>query len=349
MKVALVGFYNSGKTTLFNAMTKQRIETSIYQTSSDVVHRGILHVEDSRLIKISELVNPKKTTFTTIECVDPAGLIKNNTVHNSKVIKEIMDADALLYVLRGFEDLSIPYQFDSIEPLRDFKEIDYELLMIDLDLVIKRIERIIEQKKKGQKINNKEVEVLNIFKESLEEGRPLRNINLNSDLLREIKHLSFISLKPSFAVINTDEKSFNKGKYRDTGFIEICAILESEINQVPEEEINKFLSEMGIDEPASKKIIRKAYESLNYISFFTAGHKEARAWSIQKDTKAVEAAGKIHSDIQRGFIKAEIISYNDFISVGGDLAVAKHKGILRLEGKEYIVKDGDIITFRFKI
>lgn len=349
MKIALTGFFNSGKTTIFNAMTDQKIETSLYPTQADVVHKGVLQVDDPRLRKISKLVNPKKTTFAQVECTDIAGLIKENPSHNAKVIKEIMDADALIYTLRGFEDLSVPYQFDTIDPQRDFNELEYEFIMIDLDLVIKRIERMFEQKKKGQKINNEEMEVLEILREHLENGQPVRKIQLTEEQMKQIKHLNFLSLKPAFGVINADENSFNTGKFRDTGFLTICGSLENEIIQLPQNEISNFLDAMGIDEPVSKKIIRKAYEILEYISFFTAGPQEAKAWSIKKGTKAVDAAGKIHSDIQRGFIRAEVISYNDFVSLEGDLNLAKQKGLLRLEGKEYEVKDGDIITFRFKV
>lgn len=349
MRIALTGFSNSGKTTIFNAMTHQKIDTSPHITPPNIIHKGILNVDDPRLRKISELVKPKKTTFATVECIDTAGFLKNNPTHNSKIIKEINDVDALIYVLRGFDEPSAAYQFDIIDPLRDFNELEYELLMIDLDLVTKRIERIDEQKKKGQKINEKEKEVLEFLREHLEGGQSLRTADIRDEQLLEIRHLNFLTLKPAFAVINLDEKSFNEGKFKDTEFIRICGILESDIGQLPEEEISSFLEAMGIDEPVNKKIIRKAYEILDYISFFTAGPQEVKAWSIKKGTKAVQAAGKIHSDIQRGFIRAEVISYEDFISLECDFNLARQKGVLRLEGKDYEVKDGDIINFRFKI
>lgn len=349
MKIALTGFSNSGKTTLFNALTHQKIDTSPSITPPDIIHRGIIQVEDSRLKNISEIVKPKKTTFATVECIDTAGFLKNNPVHNSKVIRNITEADALIYVLRGFEDLSIPYQFDSLDPSRDFSELEYEFLIIDLDLVTKRIERMDEQKKKGQKINEREREVLIFLQEHLENGKPLRTAQISDEQFIEIRHLNFLTLKPLLAVTNVDEKTFNSGKYKELDFITICGSLESEISQLPYDEVYNFLDAMGVDEPVSKKIIKKVYEILNYITFFTIISQEVRAWSIHKGTKAVEAAGKIHSDIQRGFIKAEVISYEDFLSVQGDLGLAKQKGILRLEGKEYEVKDGDIITFRFKI
>ncbi|MCS7164491.1 MAG: YchF family ATPase [Thermodesulfovibrio sp.] len=349
MKIALTGFFNSGKTTIFNALTNQKVETSLYPTPADKVHKGILQVEDFRLRKISELVKPKKTTFVQIECLDTAGLIRDNPSHNTKIIKEIMDADALIYILRGFEDLSVPYQFNTIDPQRDFNELEYEFIMIDLELIIKRIERMAEQRKKGQKINEKEMEVLEFLKEQLESGQPLRKTQLKEEQITQIRHLNFITLKPAFGVINVDEKSFNEKKFKDIDFLTICGILESEIMQLPEEEISSFLNAMGIDEPISKKIIKRAYEILDYISFFTILNQEVRAWSIKKGTKALQAAGKIHSDIQRGFIRAEVLCYDDFISVSGDMNLAKQKGILRVEGKDYEVKDGDIITFRFKV
>ncbi|MCX8033963.1 MAG: YchF family ATPase [Thermodesulfovibrio sp.] len=349
MRIALTGFSNSGKTTIFNAMTHQKIDTSSHITPPEIIHRGALYVEDSRLTRIGEIIKPKKTTFAIVECIDTAGLLKNNSVHNYKVIRQTTDTDALVYVLRGFDEPSVPYQFESIDPLRDFNELEYEFLMIDLDLVTKRIERIDEQKKKGQKINEKEKEVLEFLREHLEGGKSLRKVDIKDEQLLEIRHLNFFTLKPVFAVINLDEKSFNEDKFKDTEFIKICGTLESDIGQLSEEEIGSFLEAMGIDEPVGKKIIRKTYEVLNYISFFTIVPPELRAWSIKKGTKAIQAAGKIHSDIQRGFIRAEVVSYDDFISVNGDMNLARQKGILRTEGKEYEVKDGDIITFRFKI
>lgn len=348
MKIALTGFFNSGKTTIFNAMTHQKIETSLYLTPAEVIHKGVFPVNDPRLKKISEFINPKKITPINIECIDLAGLTKNNPVHNSKIFKEIMNADALVYVLRGFEDLSVPYAFETIDPVRDLKEIDYELIINDLELVTKRIEKMTEQKKKGQKINEREMEILEFLRFNLEDGRVLRSLKLEEDILKEIRHLNFLSLKPCFSIINVDENSFKEGRFKDIG-LPVCGLLEMEISELPEEEIESFTSAMGIDEPVTKKITEKIYETLNCISFFTIVSEEVRAWSIKKGTKAWEAAGKIHSDIQRGFIKAEVISYKDFINVRGDISLAKKEGILRVEGKDYEVKDGEIITFRFKL
>lgn len=348
MKIALTGFFNSGKTTIFNALTRQKIETSLYPTPAEIIHKGVFHVNDPRLKKISEIVSPRKITPVNVECIDLAGLIKNNPVHNSKIFKEIMNADALVYVLRGFEDLSVPYAFETIDPVRDLNEIDYELLINDLELVTKRIEKMTEQKNKGQKINEREMEVLEFLRLCLEDGRVLRNVNLTEENLKEIKHLNFLSLKPCFSIINVDENSFKEGKFKDIS-LTVCGLLEMEISELPEEETLSFASAMGIDEPVIRKITEKIYQSLDCISFFTIVSEELRAWSIKKGTKALQAAGKIHSDIQRGFIKAEVISYNDFINVGGDISLAKKEGILRVEGKDYEVKDGEIITFRFKV
>lgn len=347
MKIALTGFFNSGKTTLFNALTRQKIETSPYPTRAEVIHKGVFYVNDLRLKKISEFVSPKKITPVNIECLDPAGLTRDSA-HNSKIFKEIMNADALVYVLRGFEDLSIPYVFETVDPVRDLKELEYELLIHDLELVTKRIEKMTEQKKKGQKINEREMEVLEFLKPHLEDGRALREIDLKEDILREIRHLNFSSLKPSLFIINVDEASFKEGKFKDMG-LTVCGVLEMEISQLPEEETDSFASVMGIDEPVTRKITEKIYQTLNCISFFTIVSEEVRAWSIKKGTTAWQAAGKIHSDIQRGFIRAEVISYNDFINVRGDISLAKKEGILRIEGKDYDVKDGEIITFRFKV
>jgi len=348
MKIALTGFFNSGKTTIFNALTHQKIETSLYPTPAETVHKGIFYVDDPRLKKISELVNPKKITPVTIECIDPAGLT-DSSVHNSKIFKELINADAVVYILRGFEDLSVPYRFETVDPVRDLNEIDYEVILSDLELVSKRIEKMTEQKKKGQKINEKEMEVLEFLRGYLEGGKPLRKLNLTEETLREIRHLSFLSLKPFLSIINADENSFKENRFKDTGILTVCGLLEMELCELSEEDINSFASVMGIQELLTRKITEKIYQTLNCISFFTIVSGEVRAWSIKKGTKAVEAAGKIHSDIQRGFIKAEVISYNEFVSVDGDISLARNKGILRLEGKEYEIKDGEIITFRFKV
>lgn len=348
MKIALIGFFNSGKTTVFNVLTHQKKETSVYPASSDTVHRGVIHIDDLRLIKLSEIVKPKKTTSAQLQCVDPAGLIKNNASHNAKVIKQIVDADAFVYVLRGFEDYSVPYQFDSVNPVRDLDELEYEFIMLDLDLVTKRIEKMDEQKKKGQKVNEKEREILLFLRENLEDGKALRAFIKDKQLM-EIKHLRFLTQKPVLPVINIDEKSFYNKKFQETALITICATLETELRELSYDETKALLEVAGVSEPVSEKIIREIFKVLNHIYFFTILSHEVRAWSIKKNTKAVDAAGRIHSDIQRGFIRAEVISYNDFISLEGNLSLAKQKGLLRVEGKDYEVKDGDIITFRFKI
>lgn len=348
MKVALVGFYNSGKTTIFNAITGQSAETKPSITPSDNVHKGIIHVQDSRLNKISEILKPKKITPALIECIDPAGFIKGNTVHNNQILSIIKDADLFIYVLRGFERADVPYQFEDINPERDFKELEYEFLILDLDLVTKRIERMTEQRKKGQKINEREMEILKSFAKNLELSIPLRDRDIKEEELNEIRHLNFFSLKPILAIVNVNEKA-NQDEEYDSKFLTACGSLEMELAKFSEKERLDFFKEFGINKPLNIKLSQKIYETLNYITFFTTVSDELRAWSIKKGTKAWDAAGKIHSDIQKGFIKAEVISYEDFISLNGDLGLARQKGIIRFEGKDYEVKDGDIITFRFKV
>ncbi|MDW7973176.1 MAG: DUF933 domain-containing protein, partial [Thermodesulfovibrio sp.] len=317
-------------------------------TSSEIVHKGVISLKDFRLDKISEILNPKKVTSVQIECIDPAGFIKGNTSHNNQILKVIGDADLFIYILRGFEKPEAPYQFEDVDPERDLKELDYEFLIADLDLVIKRLERMSEQKKKGQRINEKEMETLKFIAKYLESNQPLRSVGLTEENIREIRHLNFFTLKPTIAIINADEK-FIKSKNYNSQTIVTDGELEAELVKFSEKERLNFLKELGIEKPLNYRVGEKVYEILNYITFFTVVSEEVRAWSIKRGTKAWEAAGKIHSDIQRGFIKAEIISFRDFIEVRGDFGLAKQKGILRFEGKDYEVKDGEIITFRFKV
>lgn len=364
MKVALIGISNSGKTTLFNAITGMNIETQIYPTIIEKPHIGVVKVPDERLYKIADIFKPKKITPASIEIIDYIGLTKGDIEQNKKVFELIKDVDAIVYVIRAFEDDTIIHPYGKIDPLSDLKTIELELIFADLELIEKRIERINLSLKQGKKINESEKNILITFKEYLSNEISLRDIPLNDEQLLEIKHLQFLSIKPMVIVLNVSEKKFNSDILKDyinsihnyqhkinktiKPIITISCKLEMELSQLSYNDAILFLNELGIDKPASQKLIQECYNILNLITFFTYAGDEVKAWSIKKGTPAIKAAGKIHSDIERGFIKAEVISYDEFIKFG-DINILKGKGLLRLEGKNYEIKDGDIVHFRFNI
>jgi GTP-binding protein YchF len=362
MKIAIAGFTNSGKTTLFNALTGQKIETHPYPTLAGEPHLGMVSVPDGRVARLSGIYKPKKTTYATVEYIDYLGLTKGDPKQNAKVFGMMKDADALLHVVRAFEDPAVPHTFEGIDPLRDMSYLEQELILGDLELVEKRLERMEEGKRKGKKPNEAERAVLLKCKEALENEIPLREVEFSEDELKDIRHLEFISIKPEVVAFNISE-DYLKEKKNETGDLiarageklggntEVVAVsgkIEMELSQLAPEEAGAFLQDLGIEEPARDKLIRTCYRLLVLISFFTVGEDEVKAWTIKNGTSALKAAGKIHSDIEKGFIRAEVVHYDDFINTGG-MAEARNKGLLRLEGKTYIVKDGDIINFRFAL
>lgn len=359
MKVALIGLSNSGKTTLFNALTGQNLDTTIYPTTSGTPNIGVVKVPDERLDKLSEIFKPKKTTYTTIEYIDYIGLTKGDSIQNRKVFDLIKDVDAIVNVVRAFEDDSVIHPLGTIDPLRDIETVEFELIFEDLELIDKRLDKIEQALKRGKKPDEVEKRMLLKCKEFLDKGISLRNVVFNEDDYRAMRHLQFISIKPEIIVLNIEEKKLNTiypkeieehiiKNYPSSRILTICGKLEMEISQLPQEEAKLFLDDLKISESASIKLIHMCYEVLGLITFFTTVGDELRAWSIKKGTNALKAAGKIHSDIEKGFIKAEVISYDDFIAVG-NMSSAKEKGLLRLEGKTYEIKDGDIVNFRFNV
>ena len=359
MKVAIIGLSNTGKTTVFNALTGQQIETTMYPATSGEPHVAIVKVPDSRLDSISALFKPKKTTHATIEYIDFIGLTKGDVKQNRQVFDLIKDADAIMHIVRLFSDDSVIHPLGSINAPRDIETIELELIFGDLAFVEKRLERMEDGLKRGKKPDESEKKLLLKCRDMLMKEIPLRNVEFTEEDLHAMRPLQFLSIIPEIVVLNFGEKDFGSEKeknlleelsnrYRSLSFLPLCGKIEMEIAQLLPADKKMFLDDMGLNEPAAHKLIHSCYELLGLISFFTYAGDEVRAWTVKKGTPAQKAASKVHSDIERGFIRAEVISFDDFVSAG-DIHTARGKGILRLEGKTYEVKDGDIINFRFNV
>ncbi|MCE5195200.1 MAG: redox-regulated ATPase YchF [Nitrospiraceae bacterium] len=361
MKTAIIGLANSGKTAIFNALTGLSLETTIYPTQTGEPHIGVVKVPDKRLDKLAEIYNPKKITHATVEYIDYLGLTKGDAAQNKKVFDLIKDADALVHVVRGFNDESVMHPMERIDPKRDFDTIEMEMIFGDLELVDKRLEKIEDNLKRGKKPDETEKKLLLKCKDALEKEMPLRTLEFSDEEQKIMKNLQFMSIKPEVIVLNIGEQDLNSEKTSliiseiekslkepQVKVLSLCGKFEMEVAQMAKEDAKAFLDDMGIAEPALNKLITISYDLLGLISFLTAGEPEVRAWTIRKGMTASEAAGKIHSDIERGFIRAETVSYDDLIS-NGSISVVREKGLLRLEGKTYEVKDGDIINFRFNV
>ena len=361
MKIAVTGLANSGKTTIFNALTGLNLETTIYPTLTAEPHLGVVKVPDSRIEKLAEIYKPKKTTYATVEYVDYIGITKGDIEQNKKVSDLIKDVDAVVHVVRGFEDESIVHPLGNVNPARDAETVELEMIFGDLELVEKRLERMEQGKKRGKKPDETEKKVLLKCKGVLEKETPLRDIEFSEEEQKTMRNLQFMSIKPVVIVLNVSEKDLNSEetagttselqkffKGKQVKVLNLCGKIEMEIAQLSPEEATAFLNDLGIQEPALNRLIHVSYDLLGLISFLTVGEDEVRAWTIKKGTDAQKAAGKIHSDIERGFIRAEVVSFDAFIS-HGSMSAAREKGLLRLEGKTYEVKDGDIINFRFNV
>jgi len=361
VKIAITGLANSGKTTIFNALTRLNLETTVYATITAEPHMGVVKVPDARIDRLTGIFKPKKTTYATVEYVDYIGLTKGDVEQNRKVFDLVKDADAVVHVIRGFDDESVMHPLGGVDPGRDAQSVELEMIFGDLELVEKRLERMEQGIKRGKKPDEAEKKLLRRCKEVLEAERPLRDVEFAEEEMKAMSHLQFMSIKPEVVVLNVDEREMNSEKTRATvselqaffsgiqvKVIDLCGKIEMEIVQLPQDEATAFLKDLGIEEPALNKLIRVSYDLLGLISFITAGEDEVRAWTIRRGTNAQKAAGKIHSDIERGFIRAEVISFDNFIS-HSSMAAARERGLLRLEGKTYAVKDGDIINFRFNV
>jgi GTP-binding protein YchF len=361
MKTAIIGLANSGKTTIFNALTGLNLEVTNYPTLSGDSHTGVVRVPDPRITRLAEMFKPKKTTQATVEYIDYLGLTKGDMDQNRKVFDLIRDADAIVHVVRAFADESIVHPMGSINPRRDAETVELEMIFGDLELVDKRLERMEQGAQRGKKPDEAEQKMLVKCKEALERETALRDLDFTEEEQKAMRSLQFMSIKPQLIVLNVAEEEMNttgttaataelQGFFsgRQVRVVDLCGKIEMEIAQLSSDEAEAFLEDLGIAEPALNRLIRLSYELLGLISFLTAGEDEVRAWTIRKGTDAQRAAGKIHSDIERGFIRAELVAYDDFIT-HGSMSAARDKGLVRLEGKTYEVKDGDIINFRFNV
>jgi len=365
MKLGIIGLPNCGKTTIFNTLTRQDIEATPYPNPLGTEHHiGIVHVPDERIEQLSQIYQPRKTILADVTCVDITGFARGISSHKQKsvVFKEVWDTSALIHVVRAFEDPAVVHPDGEVDPARDAAALELELIFNDLELVETRLERIANQiKKAAGETLEAEKEVLKKCRAQLEEEKPLRNLPLSSQEHALIGSLQFASVKPELVVLNVSEDDIGSPKTakaeaalndfyqgKDALVFSLSGKIERELAQLKPDEAKLFLEDLGIKEPAVNLVVREAYELLGLISFITVGKDEVRAWTIRKGTPAVKAAGKVHSDIERGFIRAEVVSYDDFMAAG-NMAKAKEAGVVRLEGKDYIVQDGDIINFRFNI
>jgi ribosome-binding ATPase len=369
MKVGIVGLPQVGKTTIFRLLTQGRIDTSSWGSGREA-HIGIAHVPDARVDKLAEIVNPQKTTYATVEYVDLPGLargegkaaLQGQAKDMSTYLNSLKNIDTLLHVVRAFEDPNLPHVEGTVDPLRDIGLFELEMIFSDLAIVEKRLERLSKDLKKVKSFElEMENEILQRFKAALESERPLRELELTPDEEKRIRGFTFLSAKPILLVINVGDQDASKiphvveefglqkrASMRDVAITAVCGKIESEIAALPPEDARMFTDDLGISGSALARIIQKSYDLLGVFSFYTAGEPEVRAWTIPRDTTAVQAAGAIHTDIEKGFIKAEVVSFEDMVELGS-FPAAKSRGVLRLEGREYRVREGDVILFRFNL
>ncbi|MCL6610156.1 MAG: redox-regulated ATPase YchF [Peptococcaceae bacterium] len=362
LSAGLIGLPMAGKTTVFNLVTNAGAETSRFLTGKSDTNVSMASVPDRRVDFLSGLYKPRRTVYAQVKFSDVPGLVRGASqgqgVGNA-FLDGIRQADLLVHVVRAFENPDVVHVDGSINPPRDVETVDLELLLADMEFVEKRIRRI-EEGKKIKKENLAELAVMKKILARLENEIPMTGADLDPDERDLLKNYSFFTDKPVILVVNTGEDQFRNKDYpgredlvklaerRGVRLIEVCGLMEMEISQLPPQDRGLFMADLGIEELGVERLVRAAYDTLGLISFFTVGEDEVKAWTVRKGTDAKRAAGKIHSDIERGFIRAEVVKFSDLRELGS-MPKVKEKGLARLEGREYIVQDGDIINFRFNV
>ena len=364
MKLGIVGLPNVGKSTLFNAITKAGAEAANYPFCTIEPNIGVVTVPDPRVTRLHEVYNSKKTTYATIEFCDIAGLVKGASKGEglgNKFLGHIREVAAIVHVVRGFENDNIVHVSGKIDPLDDLETINTELILADMEHLDKRLTKATKNLK-GDKSLAKEIDLLNRILAHLGEGKSARSMELDEDEAALVKSFELLSFKPIIYVVNVSEddakddgtnemvkkvREFAETENSET--VVICAEIEQEISELEPDEKAMFLEDLGVSESGLDKLVKASYRLLNLISFLTAGEDECRAWTIKEGTKAPQAAGKIHTDFERGFIRAETIAFDKLMECEGKLSLAREKGLIRSEGKEYVVKDGDVMNFLFNV
>ncbi len=363
MKLGIVGLPNVGKSTLFNSITKAGAECANYPFCTIEPNVGVVPVPDERLDALAKMYNPEKITHAVIEFVDIAGLVKGASKGEglgNKFLSHIRETDAICEVVRCFNDSNIVHVDGSIDPVRDIETINLELIFADIETVNKRLDKA-RKNLKASKSYQEEVDLLERIKENLENGISARALEFNEDEQKLVKDMFLLTTKPILYIANISEEQMENAdndplvqkvkeyaSKENAEVIPLCVKIEEELSGLDDNDKKEMLDALGLDESGLDKVIKKSYDLLGLMSFLTAGEPEVRAWTIKKGTKAPQAAGKIHSDIERGFIKAEVISFDELMKCGSMVA-AKEKGLVRQEGKDYIMQDGDIVLFKFNV